>query len=58
MSDSRRISKQQWVYQNEDKLVDNLSEFVGIVTGQNMNYSEAWQVNSNATLSYSNFNRR
>ena len=42
--DHARISKQRWIHQGHDKIVDYLTNLVGILTGLNMNHSEAWQV--------------
>ena len=44
MPDPARISKQQWIFSNQDKKVDRLSNLVRIITGLNMDFAEPWQI--------------
>jgi hypothetical protein len=45
--DPRRISKQQWISDSENKVIENFSKYIGVLTNQNVLYSEPWQVNLN-----------
>ena len=40
----RRVSKKQWIYDPEDKIIESFSKYIGILTNQNVLYSEPWQI--------------
>ena len=53
-----RISKQQWLYDKQDKVVDKLTSYVGLVTNLNMSVAEPWQVNYfNKSFNYLHLNK-
>jgi len=43
-ADPRRVSKQQWIYDSENKIIENFSKYMGDLTNQNVLYSEPWQI--------------